>query len=199
MTPSESTPAQVARSRHRGRSRHVAAGKLAPTVAEDAGLQGRLVASTPRTDPADNLQALSSWVGDHPAGHCKSNLECPVLVITTDDQFFSRELLKSTTIARFASRRGTGCGLVGRVVAQHGPEDVEAPASQGEHGLGAGLAFGAVAVLVGTRGGVDVTVRSRAAFPCCVEHFIDPAHRRVTALRDCRSTRCARGAAYCGR
>jgi len=48
-----------------------------------------------------------------------------------------------------SSRRSRGCGLVDGVVAQHGPQDVEASAGQGEDGLGVGFAFGAFAVVVG--------------------------------------------------
>ena len=53
-----------------------------------------------------------------------------------------------------SSRRSSGCGLVDGVVAQHGPQDVEASAGQGEDGLGVGFAFGAFAVVVGARGRV---------------------------------------------
>ena len=55
---------------------------------------------------------------------------------------------------KLSSRRGSGCGLVDGVVAQHGPQDVEASAGQGEDGLGVGFAFGSFAVVVGARGGV---------------------------------------------
>nr|AAF08612.1 unknown [Mycobacterium avium] len=53
-----------------------------------------------------------------------------------------------------SSRRSSGCGLVDSVVAQHGPQDVEAPAGQGEDGLGVGFAFGSFAVVVGPGCGV---------------------------------------------
>jgi choline dehydrogenase-like flavoprotein len=56
---------------------------------------------------------------------------------------------------KLSSRRGVRCGgLIGPVVAQHGPQDVEASAGQGDGGLGVGFAFGAFAVVVGTRGEV---------------------------------------------
>lgn len=46
---------------------------------------------------------------------------------------------------KMSSRRSARCGgLIWRVVAQHGPPDVEPPAGQGEHGLGVGFAFSAV-------------------------------------------------------
>ena len=50
-----------------------------------------------------------------------------------------------------SSRRSSGCGLVDGVVAQHGPQDVEASSGQGEDGLGVGFAFEAFAVVVGAR------------------------------------------------
>nr|CAA09800.1 Hed protein [Mycobacterium avium subsp. paratuberculosis] len=53
-----------------------------------------------------------------------------------------------------SSRRGSGCGVVDSVVAQHGPQDVEAAAGQGEDGLGVAFSFGAFSVVVGARGGV---------------------------------------------
>jgi hypothetical protein len=34
-----------------------------------------------------------------------------------------------------SSRRSSGCGLVDGVVAEHGPQDVETSAGQGEDGL----------------------------------------------------------------
>jgi len=42
---------------------------------------------------------------------------------------------------------------VGGAVAEHDPEKVEAAPGQGEHGLGVGLAFGALSVVVGPGGG----------------------------------------------
>ncbi len=39
-----------------------------------------------------------------------------------------------------SSRRGCSRGLVGGVVAEHGPQDVEASAGQGDDGLGVGFA-----------------------------------------------------------
>src|SRR5271156_7220739 len=53
-----------------------------------------------------------------------------------------------------SSRRGSGCGVVGGVVAEHGPLDVEASAGQGEDGLGVGFAFGSLAVVVDAGGGI---------------------------------------------
>jgi hypothetical protein len=47
-----------------------------------------------------------------------------------------------------SSRRSSGCGLVDGVVAEHGPQDVETSAGQGEHSLGVGFAFGSLAVVV---------------------------------------------------
>jgi hypothetical protein len=46
------------------------------------------------------------------------------------------------------------CGLVGGVVAEHGPQDVEAAAGQRENGLDVGLAFGAFPVVIGAGCGV---------------------------------------------
>ena len=49
---------------------------------------------------------------------------------------------------KLSSRRGVRCGgLIGRVVAQHGPQDVEASAGQRQDGLGVGFAFGSFPVV----------------------------------------------------
>ena len=56
---------------------------------------------------------------------------------------------------KLSSCRGVRCGgLIEGVVAQHGPQDVEASAGQRQDGLGVGFAFGSFAVVVGARGGV---------------------------------------------
>src|SRR5882757_1725763 len=53
-----------------------------------------------------------------------------------------------------SSRRGGSCGLVGGVVSEHGPQDVEASPGQCDYGLGVGFAFGPFAVVVGAGDGV---------------------------------------------
>src|SRR5271155_3141669 len=56
---------------------------------------------------------------------------------------------------KLSSCRGIrGGGLIGLVVAQHRPQDVEASSGQGQDGLGVGFAFGSFAVVVGARRGV---------------------------------------------
>src|ERR1700747_1180013 len=56
---------------------------------------------------------------------------------------------------RLSSRRGVRCGgLIGGVVAQHGPQHVESAAGQGQDGLGAAVFFGAFSVVIGGGGGI---------------------------------------------
>ena len=56
---------------------------------------------------------------------------------------------------KLSSRCGVRCGgLIGLVVAQHGPHDVEAAAGKCQHGLGVAFPFGAFAVVVDPRCGV---------------------------------------------
>lgn len=53
-----------------------------------------------------------------------------------------------------SSRRGAVCGLVDRVIAEHGPQDVEPAMGQGDDGLGVGFAYGSFAVVEGAGGGI---------------------------------------------
>lgn len=46
-----------------------------------------------RVSGSGALQQFNAWDGGHPLGEMRSSLVCPVLMITTEDPFFSRDLL----------------------------------------------------------------------------------------------------------
>ena len=63
-----------------------------------------LVAATMSTDPRFAIEQLRAWVGGHPAGRERSKVEAPVLVLTSDDTFFSHDFL-SEQARRFSDVR----------------------------------------------------------------------------------------------
>lgn len=77
-----------------------------------------------------------------------------------------------------SSGRGSSCGLVSGVVAEHGPQDVESAAGQGDDGLGVGFSFGSLAVVVDARG------RIGAAGDLCGQ--VAGAGRSGGGVCDCR-------------
>ena len=79
-----------------------AAIKSGLTVTKGDEIQARLVESTPDQSAESLLQGLMAWVGGHPYGLESSDVDVPVLVIATEDQFFSEGLLRSAVAPRFA-------------------------------------------------------------------------------------------------
>lgn len=78
-----------------------AEGARAARLAWSRNLDDEALAIMERTSEATStkfgLQQLGAWNGGHPAGSEHSPLRCPVLMITTEDPFFSRELLVELT------------------------------------------------------------------------------------------------------
>jgi pimeloyl-ACP methyl ester carboxylesterase len=60
-----------------------------------------LVRSTLATPPETALEALRAWTSGHPLGSRPSLVTAPTLLITTDDTFSSRELVRDAVAARF--------------------------------------------------------------------------------------------------
>jgi len=81
--------------------------KLTLTVRKDAEVERRLTESTPEEPAEAALQALRSWVDGHPKGLEASSFDGPALIIATEDQFFSEDLLRSAVAPRFANARVT--------------------------------------------------------------------------------------------
>lgn len=76
--------------------------KLGLTAHPSDDLLVRLTQSTPEESEESALESLLAWVHGHPAGREPSALSAPVLVVVTDDQFFSEELLRSAVVPRFS-------------------------------------------------------------------------------------------------
>jgi len=83
----------------------VGTGKLTLCVNTDADTKRRLIMSTPRENPEAIMQSLSSWVGGHEAGRRPSPVAVPTLLVTTDDQFFTEEMLRRQVAPRFEQIR----------------------------------------------------------------------------------------------
>lgn len=68
-------------------------GKRGLSVALDDEAVEVLVKSTLTTSRDTALAQLHAWTGGHPAGHVESTFDGPVLTVTTDDKFFTVEML----------------------------------------------------------------------------------------------------------
>lgn len=74
----------------------IRAGRLAMSQSlPDHGLD-ILVASSLRTGRPKGLQQLKAWTGGHSSGHKLSRFEGPVLVVATDDRFFTHAALQES-------------------------------------------------------------------------------------------------------
>ena len=83
----------------------VGTGKLTLCVNTDADTKRRLIMSTPAEKPEAILQSLSSWVAGHQAGRGPSPVAVPTLLVTTDDTFFTADMLRQQVAQRFKQIR----------------------------------------------------------------------------------------------
>ena len=83
----------------------VGTGKLTLCVNTDADTKRRLIMSTPAEKPEAILQSLSSWVAGHQAGRGPSSVAVPTLLVTTDDTFFTADMLRRQVAQRFKQIR----------------------------------------------------------------------------------------------
>ena len=83
----------------------VGTGKLTLCVNTDADTKRRLIMSTPAEKPEAILQSLSSWVAGHQAGRGQSTVAVPTLLVTTDDTFFTADMLRRQVAQRFKQIR----------------------------------------------------------------------------------------------
>ena len=79
----------------------IGTGKLTLCVNTDADTKRRLIMSTPAEKPEAILQSLSSWVRGHQAGRGRSSVAVPALLVTTDDTFFTADMLRRQVAQRF--------------------------------------------------------------------------------------------------
>jgi pimeloyl-ACP methyl ester carboxylesterase len=70
-------------------------------VSDSPDVLDALVRSTLATPPETALEALHAWTSGHPLGSRPSLVTAPTLLITTDDTFASRELVRDAVAARF--------------------------------------------------------------------------------------------------
>jgi len=83
----------------------IGTGKLTLCVNTDADTKRRLIMSTPAEKPEAILQSLSSWVAGHQAGRGQSSVAVPTLLVTTDDTFFTADMLRRQVAQRFKQIR----------------------------------------------------------------------------------------------
>ena len=83
----------------------IGTGKLTLCVNTDADTKRRLIMSTPAEKPEAILQSLSSWVAGHEAGRGQSSVAVPTLLVTTDDTFFTADMLRRQVAQRFKQIR----------------------------------------------------------------------------------------------
>jgi pimeloyl-ACP methyl ester carboxylesterase len=99
----------------------IRAGKRALAVDLDAAAQDILTTATLETGEAFALEQLRAWTGGHPQGLEPSRVDVPVQLVTTDDKFFTADLLRQEA-TRF--RDATDCHVA---AAGHWPQ-LERPA-----------------------------------------------------------------------
>jgi pimeloyl-ACP methyl ester carboxylesterase len=121
-----------------------AAGRKALLVSTSPDVLDALVRSTLATPPQTALEALHAWTSGHPLGTKPSIVTAPTLLITTDDTFASRELVRDAVANRF---RHAETAYVAR--AGHWPH-VEQPAA-------------VAAILTRFVGGIERSVTSPSA------------------------------------
>jgi pimeloyl-ACP methyl ester carboxylesterase len=95
---------QVAAFANAARSRDpavAAAGRKPLLVSDSPDVLDALVRSTLATPPETALEALRAWTSGHPLGSRPSLVTAPTLLITTDDTFASRELVRDAVATRF--------------------------------------------------------------------------------------------------
>jgi pimeloyl-ACP methyl ester carboxylesterase len=78
-----------------------AAGRKPLLVNDSPDVLDALVRSTLATPPETALEALRAWTSGHPLGSRPSLVTAPTLLITTDDTFASRELVRDAVAGRF--------------------------------------------------------------------------------------------------
>lgn len=83
----------------------IAAGKLRLAVSLERDALDALVAATLATPPERARATLRAWTSGHPLGDGPSSFPGPVLLVTTNDTFFTAERLEREVEARFASVR----------------------------------------------------------------------------------------------
>ncbi|WP_354446533.1 alpha/beta fold hydrolase [Ottowia thiooxydans] len=82
-----------------------------------------LVNASAQLEPELLYQQLTAWTGGHPAGRSPSTIACDVTVVTTEDRFFTQEMLKHMA-KRFVNGRTVHIPQAGHWVHREQPEAV---------------------------------------------------------------------------
>jgi pimeloyl-ACP methyl ester carboxylesterase len=77
-------------------------GRKALLVSRSPEVINALVAGTLGTPPETALEALHAWSAGHPLGDAPSGVTAPTLLITSDDTFSTRALVREQVASRFA-------------------------------------------------------------------------------------------------
>lgn len=77
-------------------------GRKALLMSRSPEVINALVAGTLGTPPETALEALHAWTAGHPLGDAPSRVTAPTLLITSDDTFATRALVREQVASRFA-------------------------------------------------------------------------------------------------
>jgi pimeloyl-ACP methyl ester carboxylesterase len=101
-------PKQAAEFEKRARDPNAAAaarGKRALSLNLDDEAVALLVSSTMRVAPDFAIEQLRAWTGGHPSGDQPSRVRAPLLLVTSDDHFFTHSFLVKAVASRFDAVR----------------------------------------------------------------------------------------------
>lgn len=81
------------------------AGSLRAAFAIDQSdhIKARITASTPPESERASVQSVLSWIHGHPRGLERSSIDAPVLLVVSDNQFFSEPMLVQDVAPRFTN------------------------------------------------------------------------------------------------
>jgi non-heme chloroperoxidase len=82
-----------------------ARGKRALSLNLDNEAVALLVSSTMRVPPDFAIEQLRAWTGGHPSGDQPSRVRAPLLLVTSDDHFFTHSFLVKAVASRFDAVR----------------------------------------------------------------------------------------------
>jgi len=96
--------------------------RLAPNASESA--MKTLVATCLRTPEGSALAQLNAWSTGHPDGEAPSKVSAPLLLVSSDDTFFTHDYLQENTGARFEDVKSVQISGAGHWPHVEKPKDV---------------------------------------------------------------------------
>ncbi|HSW16699.1 MAG TPA: alpha/beta hydrolase [Ramlibacter sp.] len=101
----------------------LAAGRMAMSRSlSEQGLQV-LVQSSLRTSRSRGLQQLLAWTGGHPTGAARSPIGCPVIIVASEDKFFTLDALRRAA-SRYANAQVVVVSGAGHWAHVEKPQDI---------------------------------------------------------------------------